>query len=512
MILKNRIHLIALSILLFNIVVGQNQKNLTEDSYKRARSTLDSAVQAHGRIDLLRTIRTITLKEIGTHRYLHQSPAVDPSFLATPREETTIVDFARECLRIDTNISDPNYYVSDSTTIIHGKEGYILDNRSREAAPITDPSIKNYRSHFFQRLPHYILLEALEQSSSLRFLGQTEYEGKQQNVISFLSNDNRQVSLYLKSQTNLLSKAEFIYSDAITGDGLFEIVFKDYRELEGMKIPNGRKIIISGETQVDTNYKEFQIGNQIQESTFTLPSGFEKVPSQETHNLTVNQISTDVYHVRGVLGTSNAFFVAFNEFIVVVDAPRSRLTGGASERLIEKIKETVPGKPIQYLVITTHSFDHSAGLRAFVAEGARVISTPGNQRYIEKLTEEQFTIVPDALARKPTRPVIEIIRNQKHVLSDANHTIELYDVGPNPIANEIIVVYFPKEKILYQTDLINPGYAGTLIPAQIGTVHFAKKIKEMGLPIQTILGGHGGELKMEDLDRALQKRQLLKSN
>lgn len=512
MILKNRIHHVALSILLLNIVAGQNQKNLTEDSYKRARSALDSTIQAYGGIDRLRAIRTITLKEIGTHRYIHQSPSVDPPFLVSPREEITIVDFANECLRINTNISDPNYYISDSTTIIHGKEGYVLDNRAKEAAPIADPSIKNYRNHFFQRFPHYILLEALDQSSTLRFLGETEYEGKKQNVISFLSNDSRQVSLYLNSQTNLLSKADFIYSDAITGDGLFEIVFKGYRELDGMKIPNGRKIIVSGESQIDTDYTEFKIGNQIQESTFTLPSGFEKAPSPETHNLSVNQISTDVYHVRGVLGTSNAFFVAFDEFIVAVDAPRSRLIGGASERLIEKIKETVPGKPIRYLVITTHSYDHSAGLRAFVAEGATVINTPGNQRYIETLTEEQFTIVPDALARKPKRAAIEIIRNKKHVLSDANHTIELYDVGPNPTANEIVVVYLPKEKILYQTDLINPGYAGTLIPAQIGTVHFAKKIKEMGLPIQTLVGGHGSELTMEDLDRALQKRQQLKSN
>jgi len=107
---------------------------------------------------------------------------------------------------------------------------------------------------------------------------------------------------------------------------------------------------------------------------------------------------------------------------------------------------------------------------------------------------------------------LRFCENNSEVLSDANHTLELYDFGPNPVADEIIVVYLPKERILYQTDLINPGYAGTLIPAQIGTVHFAKKLKEMGLPIQTILGGHGGALTLEDLDRALQKRQLLKSN
>jgi glyoxylase-like metal-dependent hydrolase (beta-lactamase superfamily II) len=508
MIQEVRTYHLALFLLLFGIVAAENGENLTTGSYKKARAVLDSAIQAHGGLELLRSIKTVTLKETGTHTYIHQSPSVNPPFLTIPREETTIVDFSGERLLIDTNISDPNYYVSKSSTIIRGKEGYILDNRSKEAAPIADPSLKSYRNHFFQRFPHYILLEALDQSSTLRFLGNAEYEGKQHNVISFVTNDYRQASLYLNSQTNLLSKLDFVYSDAIEGDGLFEVVFEGYRESQRLKIPNGRKIVICGETQVQTQYKKFIIGNEIQESTFTLPSEFEKVPPQETHALAMNQISPDVYHVRGVSGSSNAFVIAFDKFIVVVDAPRSRLTGGASEALIENIKQTLPGKPIQYLVITTHSYDHSAGLRAFVAEGATIITTPGNQRYVEKLTEQQFTIVPDALAKKPRPAVIEIMRNKKHVLSDANHKVELYDFGPNPIADEIIVVYLPKEKILYQTDLINPGYAGTLIPAQIGTVHFAQKLKEMGLPIQTILGGHGGELTSEDLDRALQKRQL----
>ena len=41
------------------------------------------------------------------------------------------------------------------------------------------------------------------------------------------------------------------------------------------------------------------------------------------------------------------------------------------------------------------------------------------------------------------------------MFQDDKHVVELYDIGPNPHANEILVAYLPKEKILFQADLLN---------------------------------------------------------
>jgi glyoxylase-like metal-dependent hydrolase (beta-lactamase superfamily II) len=487
-------------------------RNVSEESYRRARQVLDAGVRALGGLEALRSIQDITLREAGKHQYVRQSTRVEPPFTVSSREETTVVDFRHARLAIDTRITLPTYYMSLSGTVINGGEGYTLDHWSKEAAPIANPSLSTFRGHFFQRFPHFVLLEALERASSLRHVGDADYRGRAQNVITYAGADGRQTSLYFDAGTNLLTKIDFLYADAVVGDGLFEIVFTGYRDAGGVKVPSGRAVYLSGEWQVQTSYAEVRINSRPPESLFGVPQNLDRVPAAPAQPLAVNRIGKDVYLAQGLGagGRYNALFVAFDEGVVVVDAPQALIGGGVAEQLIAKIKETVPGKPIKYLVLTHHSYDHSAGARAFIAEGATVVTTPGNKSYVERLAAAPFTLAPDALARRPRQPAFEIIRDRKHVLGDANHRVELYDIGPNPAADEMVVVYVPGENILYQTDLFNPGYVNTVIPAQPSTLHFAERLAQLGLDVERIAGGHGPVATPADLRAAVEKRRAMK--
>jgi glyoxylase-like metal-dependent hydrolase (beta-lactamase superfamily II) len=499
--------LILVTSLILITVEARQSSTASERSYQHARRVLDRGIQAFGGLEALRAVQTITLRESGKHRYIHQSPSVEPPFIVSPREETTIVDFGRKRLLIDTKIANPNYYVSNSATIINGGEGYTLDRWSKEAAPIVNASIANFRNHFFQRLPHYVLLEALDRASSLRWVGEDQYKGRKQNVITYAGADGRQTSLNFDAQTKLLTKIDFIYTDSVVGDGIFEIIYPGYRAIGGLNVPTGRITNISGEWQVQTDYAEVKVNSQPADYLFEVPGDFARVPAPTPQPFAASQIAKDIFLVQSVEGSGNAFFIAFDDYILAVDAPQSRLTGGGGERFIAKIKETVPGKPIKYLILTHHSYDHAAGARAFIAEGATIVTTPGNKQFVEKLSAAPFTIAPDALSRSPRKPVIETIENKKRVFRDQNHLVEVYDIGPNPSANEMVIVYLPKEKILYQTDLFNPGYVRTIIPAQVSTVDFAEKLKQLGLEVEKIAGGHGGITSPSDLQTALEKRR-----
>ena len=52
--------------------------------------------------------------------------------------------------------------------------------------------------------------------------------------------------------------------------------------------------------------------------------------------------------------------------------------------VIAEVKNLVPNKPIKYLINTHHHFDHSGGLRTYVAEGVTIITNEANKAFYEK--------------------------------------------------------------------------------------------------------------------------------
>jgi glyoxylase-like metal-dependent hydrolase (beta-lactamase superfamily II) len=134
-------------------------------------------------------------------------------------------------------------------------------------------------------------------------------------------------------------------------------------------------------------------------------------------------------------GTHNIMFVAFNDYVLVIEAPEQIIYGSNSVQALTKIKETVPGKPIKYLVLTHHHSDHAGGFREYVAEGATIVTAPGNKTFLEQVAKLESSLLPQTgWSKKPL--MIETVQNKKRVFEDDKHRVELYDVGPNPHAKE----------------------------------------------------------------------------
>jgi glyoxylase-like metal-dependent hydrolase (beta-lactamase superfamily II) len=80
------------------------------------------------------------------------------------------------------------------------------------------------------------------------------------------------------------------------------------------------------------------------------------------------------------------------DHIVVVDAP---LDEERSLAVIAKVKETIPNKPIKYLINTHAHFDHAGGLRTYVYEGATIVTLPMKQAFYERAWRAPRTLHPD---------------------------------------------------------------------------------------------------------------------
>ena len=117
--------------------------------------------------------------------------------------------------------------------------------------------------------------------------------------------------------------------------------------------------------------------------------------------------------------------------------------------------------------------------------------------------KSRFTINPDTLSRNPLPLKMEFIQDGKRVISDGVTTVELYEIGPSPHANEMLVAYLPKEKIVFQADLGDKPSAGPWV-ANPAIEHFAKWLKSSGLIVEQIVSAHGTFMTVSDYEQAVE--------
>ncbi len=147
-------------------------------------------------------------------------------------------------------------------------------------------------------------------------------------------------------------------------------------------------------------------------------------------------------------------------------------------------------------------------MRAFIAEGSTIVTTTGNREYFECMAKAVKTLQPDALTRKPVPIKLETFSGRR-VIEDARHRVEVIDIGPSPHANEMLVLYLPREQLVFQGDLMNRTPDKRERPGNATSAHFLKWIESSGLPVQTILPVHGPTATMAELRRSVELWQAM---
>jgi glyoxylase-like metal-dependent hydrolase (beta-lactamase superfamily II) len=485
-----------------NRTQAQQSLNTSEKSYQRARRVLEAGIEALGGLEAIAAIHNLTIVETGKHTRV-EHPAPEAQYDVIDWAEIVIVDFSG--VRLYHEIKDWNW-----VTVINGNRAFTANVATKIAWQLQSASVQNY-PQATEKLPHYLLREALSQrAASLRWLGEAELKGRKQQVIIFSDKSARQVSLYFDAQTHLLIKYEYLYTDSVTGDTLQEHLFPAYRRVGRFQVPTGLIVRKGGRVAQDVRYERLEINALLSERMFTLPEGCEIYPPasyQTPPPLTLTKIASDVYLMQGVAYNNNVLVVAFNDFLMVIESPELGTFKHANEQAIARLKETFPGKPIRYHAFTHFHADHGGGARAYIAEGATILTTPGNKQFVEHMAAAPFLLMPDALARNPQQPLIEIIKGKKHVIRDEHHVVEFYDVGPYPHVKEELIVYLPQEKLLFEGDLFTSGNGDIVAPASSSTILLADKIRQLGLNVEQIVGVHGRLRPIADLYTAIEKRQ-----
>ena len=190
-----------------------------------------------------------------------------------------------------------------------------------------------------------------------------------------------------------------------------------------------------------------------------------------------------------ILGGYASLAFDFKDYIVVIEGPQSEERG---LEVIAAAKRLIPNKPIRYVVNTHHHIDHASGLRAFVAEGATIVTHQVNRAWYEKIFALPHTLSPDRLSASTRKPVFETMTDKK-VMTDGNHVIELYHLRDNGHNSGLIMVYLPKQKILLQADAFNPAaQADAAVPMPVSPYvsNLTTAISRLKLDVERIIPVH----------------------
>ncbi|HLK47961.1 MAG TPA: MBL fold metallo-hydrolase [Bryobacteraceae bacterium] len=306
----------------------------------------------------------------------------------------------------------------------------------------------------------------------------TVKSSRKSTVVSFTALNKAAVHGYFNEQ-NMLERVETTIDNTVLGDIPFETSFAGYKDFNGLKFP--------------THIVQKQGGFPVLDLTITdvksnmpasMPSSAPPAPAPAA--ATSEKLGDGVYLI---LGGYAAIAVDFKDYIVVIEGPQN---DQRAEAIIAEAKRLIPNKPIKYVVNTHHHFDHAGGLRAFVAEGATVITQQINKPYYEKVWKNSHHLSPDKLEQNPKKPVFQTF-TEKLVLSDGNHVIELHHLENFGHNDGMIVAYLPKEKVLLEADGFNPPpRPATEPPASISpyTASLAANIDRLKLNVERIVPVH----------------------
>jgi glyoxylase-like metal-dependent hydrolase (beta-lactamase superfamily II) len=477
---------------------GKWESSLSESSYRKAREVLDAGQKALGVKGTQPGLDDVSFTVTGKLYARNQSPqaeGTDP----LPLTAQYTFDLARNRLYWHAETFFPGGFPVNNTVIYKGDQGQLILPIQRTVGPIPPPGNRNL---LLYRVPQAVLVQAEERANTLRWLGEATYEGKKQNVIAYVTPAGAQMALYFDATTNLLTKSESLGTDPVAGDAVTESIIAGWQTVEGVRFPTGQILKTAGEMAQDYRYSEIKVNRRPADAEFEPPRDYAAAPPPPATQLRVNELSKGVWLLEGLGGGFYApLVVEFRDHVMVIEPAFSDST---TRTVLDKVKELAPGKSVRYVVPTHHHSDHSGGTRGYIAEGATLVTTPGNAGYFQRMAAARFTMPPDSLQKNPRALSLETMQNKKRVFTDGAQTVELYDIGPNSHAREMVVAWLPKERILYCGDLVNRNPDNSMTPAIQATVDFATALDRLALPVERIVDTHSRVNTMADLRQSLE--------
>jgi glyoxylase-like metal-dependent hydrolase (beta-lactamase superfamily II) len=393
------------------------------------------------------------------------------------------------------------------TNLVSGNYAWTLNAQGQ---PVAQPADAELRRLEIFLTPWGFLKGAMAPGANPIMVTRNEYGGRV-SVVSFMAFGKYRVNGTITPQ-NLIQRVQTWVPNPVVGDLYYENVYTNYRDMGGVKIPrfHQHQDYDDGGNEPNVSGGDHAFGLEtVSDLKVNVPNAALTVPN-EVRSATVDPVRVQSQKLGDGLwliggGSHNSVAVEFRDHVAVIEAP---LNEERSLAVIGEVNKLIPNKPIRFVVNTHHHWDHLGGIRTYVHEGATIITHEANRPYYQEvLRARPWTLQPDRYSMFPPEEwsegyIFETAR-EKYVLGDGTRTVELYTVQGLAHAANMLMAYFPKEKIVVQADLYNPQAPAP--NASNRTLY--QNLQRLKLDVTTIVGIHGNPAPMTQFVQFMSKAQ-----
>jgi glyoxylase-like metal-dependent hydrolase (beta-lactamase superfamily II) len=295
------------------------------------------------------------------------------------------------------------------------------------------------------------------------------------------------MNLWFDRPTGMLVVSELVTDDPVLGDRRTLTWYTRWQDATGVQLPRQVDTEVNGRILSHNIVGALSINQTIDESQFAIPDSLasraQRGPAPApVMTVTLAELAPGIWRAEG--GTHHSLVIDQGATLLVVEGP---LNAARTNAVLDTLKRRFPGKRVGAVVATHHHWDHSGGLRAYMAKGIPVIAHPRNLEFVRTVGSARKTVDRDAISRGTAAPSPRSTGDSLSIGTGASRVIIL------PIASDhvegILAAWVPSAGIVFTSDIVSPQ-ANQALPAA-GSRELVTFAKERGITPTKYVGGHG---------------------
>lgn len=437
-------------------------ESLPLKSVNKANEVIAAAIEAHGGQEALENLSSVVQKSTLVTWQTGQSRKPGPPYDKGKGSNLQAIDL-ESSIYFSHNTGEGGGYVFDQGVIIDGEDSWQLNHRAGTAAPIAEPDFDTQSGPFIRVTPPLLMKQLQARAGQSNWLGEVEIDGKPHDVVTLVMAVGPVLSLYIDRESHMLTRMERV----LPPFGQVEYRFTDYQEVDGIPFNQSFMLYVNGDENLDIDILATKVNVPVSDYA-QLPDKLKRVAAVTPDDMSINEVAENVY-LAGGNGTYTLFAVQPESVVAI---------GGTLivPEAIKLLREQVTDLPISHGVLTHHHSDHVPGAATYAKQGATLVTFAENESVVRQaagneIVKLSFFEGEMSLGSGPAR-------------------VELYNIGPTPHAENILIAWLPEQKLIFEADHFPQPANGVIPPAVPATVAFAAALDRLGLDYEMITGTH----------------------